>query len=409
MKKNRLMKVVSILAAAIMTSSAAMTAVSADYTEEASVAASLTLQNVEAGAGEIVEVPLTMYSDNQCTLFDLSIEFDNRLEFVEADGAKACEYEEAGKNFISLVRFEDTPYEDGSAVATVKFEVPEDAAVGEMFSIDFAQITTFSSFFGDFEDYTLQGAVVTVNKEFDPSIKTQKEKAMAISDTNADGRTIALEGREAVPGELVEVPLVMYTDNQCTNYDLLVEYDARLEFQFVSNAKAITAYEESGRKYIAIAGYQTSPYKDGQAAASIGLYVPEETKTDDYTVKFSQVSSFSSDEEDFEEYKTEDTFISVVANETESLSDAKIFKNYDVRGTLRGTSVGLRGDVDKDGKTTIRDAAAIAIACASQKIDRFDEQSKFFGDVNDDGDLNIRDAAKIARYIAAGKVTWDFK
>lgn len=411
MKKNRLMKVTSILAAVIMTASAAMT-VSADYTEtsvEAYTEASLSLQNTEAAAGETVEIPLTMYSNNQCTFYDLSVEYDSRLEFAEAEGARACGYEESGKKFISLVRFENSPYQDGEAVAVVKFTVPEDAAVGDTFSVDFAGITSFSSMYEDFEDYTLSGAVITVNKAFDPSVKAQKEKESGRSAVITDSNLLTLEGREAVAGELVEVPLIMYTNNQCTNYDLLVEYDSRLEFKHVLGAKAVNSFESDGRRYVAIAGYENSPFKDGKAAATIALYVPEEAQSDDYEVKFSQIASLASDDEDFYEYTTSDTVISVVGSESGvNAGDTKIFKKYDYKGKLMETTVGLRGDADGDGKVTIRDAAAIAISCASKSGCKIDEKGQFFGDVNDNGVLDIRDAARIARYIAKGKVTWNF-
>lgn len=414
MKKNRLMKVTSILAAAIMTASAAMT-VSADYMEatevEAYTEASMALQSAEAAAGGTVEIPLALYSNNQCTFYDLVLEYDSKLEFAEAEGAKAVEYEDDGKKFISLVRFETSPFQDGESAAVIRFNVPEDAAVGDTFKVDFAQITNFSSLFEEFEDYTLSGAVVTVNKEFDPGVKAMMEEEKASPRMiSADDKKLTLEGREAVPGELVQVPLVMYTNNECTSYDILVEYDSRLEFKHALGVKAVNGFEEAGRKFVAIAGYENSPFKDGKTAATIALYVPEDAQTDDYEIKFSEISSVESEDGELYDYTTSDAVISVVndSDSEDGLGNAKVYKKNDSRGNLFETFVGVRGDVNGDGKANIKDAVAIAKICASRKQNSVDEKSRFFGDVNDDGSLDIKDAVKIAKYVAKGKVTWNF-
>lgn len=404
MKKNRLMKVTSILAAAIMTASAAFTTVSADETTKAS----MTLQNVEAAAGSTVEVPLTIYSANQCTLYDLVLEHDSRLKFTEAEGARAAGYEQEGKSFVSLVQFGDSPLQDGVA-ATIKFEVPEDASIGDTYTVDFSYVESFSSMYEEFEDYTLSGATVTVTKEFDPSVKAEKAVTpRTLSET--DENKIALEGREAIAGELVEVPLVMYTNNKCTSYDLLIEYDSRLELQSVLRAKSIIEYEENGRKFVAITGFENSPYKDGTAAATVALYVPEDAETDSYEVKLSDISCLSTDEDDIVDYTTTDAFISVTgrAQSENGTSETKIYKRYGSRGNIVGTMIGVRGDVNGDGKASIKDAVTIAKACASRKTDSIDENGKFFGDVNDDGVISIKDAVRIAKFVAKGKVSWDF-
>ncbi len=404
MKKNRLMKVTSILAAAIMTASAAFTTVSADETN-----ASMALQNVEAAAGGTVEIPLTIYSENQCTSYDLVLEHDSRLKFTEAEGARAAGYEEAGKSFVSLVRFELEPFQDGEAAATVKFEVPKDASIGDTFTVDFSYVGSFSTIYEEFEDYTLSGATVTVNQEYDPSVEAEEndeQQDLPASDENM----VTLEDRDAIAGELVEVPLVMYTNSQCTSYDLLIEYDSRLELQSVYRAKSISKYEETGRKFVAITGFENSPYKDGEAAATLALYVPEKADTDLYEVKISEIACISTDDEEITDYTTSDAFISVTANENaeDGTSETKIYKKYGSNEKLIETMRGVRGDVNGDGKANIKDALTIARACATKDFSSIDEKGKFFGDVNDDGSISIKDAMRIAKFIARGKVSWNF-
>ncbi len=405
MKKNRLMKVTSILAAAIMTASAAFTTVSADETN-----ASIALQNVEAAAGGTVEIPLTIYSENQCTLYDLVLEHDSRLKFTEAEGARAAGYEDAGKSFVSLVRFELEPFQDGEAAATIKFEVPKDATIGDTYTVDFSHVESFSSMYEEFEDYTLSGATVTVTEEYDPSVE-EEEKNVEQQNVKLTGENmVALEGRDAMAGELVEVPLVMYTNSQCTSYDLLIEYDSRLELQSVFKAKSVSKYEDAGRKFVSITGFENSPYKDGEAAATLALYVPDEADTDLYEVKLSEIACISTDDEEITEYTTSDTFISVTAREKseDGISETKIYKRYGSRENIVETMVGVRGDVNGDGKANIKDAVTIAKACATRNLSCIDEKGKFFGDVNDDGSISIKDAMRIARFVAKGKVSWNF-
>lgn len=133
------------------------------------------------------------------------------------------------------------------------------------------------------------------------SVKNNVSKAAAIS----------LVGGNAKPGDIVEVPIIMKTGNQCTCYDVLIEYDSRLEFDSVSGAQATCDFEENGRKYISIVGYDVKPYEDGVAAATIKLRVPDGAENDDYHVRFSQITNFSTDQADFEEYKTNNTVIKV--------------------------------------------------------------------------------------------------
>lgn len=401
MKKNTFTKVTSILAAAIMTASAAFTTVSADETN-----ASMALQNVEAAAGGTVEIPLTIYSDNQCMAYDLILEHDSALKYVETYGATAIKSEEAGKNLISMSAFAlNAPFKDGETAATITFEVPKDASIGDVYTVDFSSV----NFFGDFEDYTLSGATVTVNKEYDPSVEAEEEvKSSPVS--ASDESMITLEGREALAGELVEVPLIMYTNNKCTSYDILVEYDSRFELQKVLRANGYTPYEEDGKKFVSITGFGTSPYKDGTAAASILLYVPEDAETDSYEVKINQVSFIATDDEEIANYTTSDTSVSVKGNTVsdDGKSEIKVYARYGSGAIPVETMTGVRGDVNNDGNVSIKDAVIIAKACAKRNFSSIDEKGMFFGDVNDDGVVSIKDAMIIAKYIAKGRVSWNF-
>jgi len=146
--------------------------------------------------------------------------------------------------------------------------------------------------------------------------------------------SIALQGKKAKVGEIVEIPLIMNTGNQCTCYDLLVEYDARFEFVGVSGAKASCDFEDSGRKYVSLVGYDAAPYQDGEAVATIKLRVPEGAENDDYFVNFSQITSFSTDYDDFENYETKNAVVTVTGGVEKAMTDGLRLKS----------TVGVAGD-----------------------------------------------------------------
>ncbi len=230
-------------------------------------------------------------------------------------------------------------------------------------------------------------------------------------------KSITLHSTEVYAGETVEIPLTMKTDNQCTSYDLLVEFDSNFEFISVKGAKASMNFEQDGRKFVSLAGYDASPYQDDTVTASIKLYVPPTVEHDSYNVSFSEISGFSSDNEDFENYKASDAVVSVVSlanvnpaskiKPNEKHSECKVFQKYDKDGKVIESKVGFRGDANDDGKADIKDALTIAKACAGRRIDGMAEHEQFFGDVNEDGKVSIKDAVTIARFIAHGKTSWD--
>lgn len=393
MYKNRLMKVLAVISTAIMAVSAAGVTAAADYTDttemvssvETTSEKSMALQSGQAAAGETVEIPLTMFTNNQCMIYSISIEYDSRLEYVETDGAQAYEFEENGKKYISLAGFAVEPYADGETAATIEFKVPENAAVNDSFDVKIADVSSFSSGVEEFENYTASNASVTV-------IEGTETNNQADEDVfeNKSGATVALEGKTAAPGQEIEIPVTLYAGNKCTSYDMSIEYDSRLEFVEASGAMFVTPYEEDGRSYVAIVGFKTSPYKDGKAIAKLKFTVPEEVEEDtEYEVKVNNIANLLLGEESFSNAETVNTVVSV--------------KGGKYNGNLFNET-GRKGDANNDGKTDIIDAATIAKAVAGRNFSKFDEAGMHYGDVNGDGKLDIRDAAEIAKYIAKGRI-----
>ncbi len=145
---------------------------------------------------------------------------------------------------------------------------------------------------------------------------TRKAKGGAKDKLELDENTalhaeISLVGTNAKPGDIIEVPVIMNTGNTCTCYDVLVEFDSRLEFQEVTGVQASADFEEGGRKFVSLVGYTVEPYQDGEAIATIKLRVPDNAENDDYEVKFSQITSFSTNVADYENYTTNNAIITV--------------------------------------------------------------------------------------------------
>lgn len=249
------------------------------------------------------------------------------------------------------------------------------------------------------------------------AIMTISAFGMTVMGAQSDKVSISLHDQKVYAGATVEIPMTMKTNNQCTAYDLLVEYDSNLELVGTNGTKASESFEKDNRKYVTLVGFEPSPYKDDSTVATIKLYVPPTVECDDYNVSFNLIASLSSDDGEFEDYTAEDAIVSVVPFESrtkgtkgriaEKYSECKVFQKFDKNGKLMDAAVGYRGDANSDGKADINDAASIAKAIASKTINRLDERNVFFGDVNEDGKLSIKDARMIATFIAIGKTSWD--
>ena len=168
MKKNRLMKVLAVISTAIMAVSAAGVTAAADYTDttemvsnvEVSSGVTITLEGSAAAPGQTVDVPVKLNSGNRCTSYDFSIEYDSRLEFVEASGAMyAVPYEENGHSYVAINAFKTSPYKDGKAIATLTFAVPEDVQEDTNYEVKVGKIENLLL---DYECFNNAEAVNTV-------------------------------------------------------------------------------------------------------------------------------------------------------------------------------------------------------------------------------------------------------
>ncbi len=122
---------------------------------------------------------------------------------------------------------------------------------------------------------------------------------------------ITLESKNAKPGEEISIPITTFTGNTCSCYNVIIEYDARLQFRGVQGAQAFCDFEQNGSKYVSVVGYTADTFKDGQAVASLTFTVPENAENDNYSIRFNEITSFSTDEADYADYAVKDAIVTV--------------------------------------------------------------------------------------------------
>lgn len=145
------------------------------------------------------------------------------------------------------------------------------------------------------------------------SVRTMEAERVASQGTAASNvkASLSLKGASATPGETVSVPMIINSENTCTCYDVVIEYDARLTALKPQGVKAYCDFEENGRKFMSLVGFEAEPYEDGSAVATLNFQIPEGAENDNYNIRFSQITNFSTEEADYENYTTDNTYINV--------------------------------------------------------------------------------------------------
>jgi hypothetical protein len=425
-KNNKMVKFTAILATALMAVSATGISTSAQGVKKMEAAKStvaavkksfkkyskanatenlIALSGKVAKPGQEIEIPLTTYTGNTCTCYDVVIEYDSRLEFETLESLKSasttfCAFEQDGMSYVSINAYNNAysrtdgsriPFTDGEAVATLKFKVPENAENDNYF-ISFNEIPSFSTDEADYDDYAAKDAMVTVTGGADKVV---------------EGNCVQLKNVFGIAGQNAVVQVVPFSNNECSCYDMLIEYDPALllEEGGVTGANSFTIFEEDGRCFVSLIGYTTDHYKDGTPMASLNFILPEDANPgDSFSVEVAQLSSFATTTAELPDKKFYNAAITIAAGYTPSgLTEYKTYQILSDKGEVIGTKVGRRGDFNGDGVTNIRDAAAIAKYIASGKKGIATLEALFFAIINDNcKNLSIRDAAAIASFAARG-------
>jgi hypothetical protein len=203
--------------------------------------------------------------------------------------------------------------------------------------------------------------------------------------------SLALESSDALAGKIVNIDLDMVSGNLCDGYTISVEYDSDLQFKRVNGG---ATYAQDGN-IINITGFTPYTFEDGKVA-SISFEVPEDAKENEiYDVRIVNIKDFGTlDDGNFDNVSVTNAQIKVKEAATKT-SNYMVFVtqiNQDYQ-----TQIGMRGDVNNDGKVDIFDAIVVAQSTVG-KTNIKSDASKYFGNVNEDESFDIFDAISIARY-----------
>lgn len=141
----------------------------------------------------------------------------------------------------------------------------------------------------------------------------KKSKSSGINIENSSEQYIYLVGNDAKPNDTVEVALRTHTGNTCNAFDVDVEFDARLELDKVVGASSYAQYDKDGKKYITIVNFQTGlgNYQDDTDIVKLYFKVPNQAENDSYDIRFSQITTFANEDEEYESYEVANTAINV--------------------------------------------------------------------------------------------------
>lgn len=206
-------------------------------------------------------------------------------------------------------------------------------------------------------------------------------------------KAIELTSTETLAGKIANVDLNLISQDECEGYTIAVEFDSALEFKRVNGG---AVYQQEGN-IVYITGFTPYSFKDGKVG-SISFEVPEDAKENEvYDVRIMKVEDFGTLAGNYTDYTTKDAEIKVKEAATKT-------SNYMVFVTEINQEIniqmGMRGDVNNDGKVDIFDAIAVAQTTVG-KTNVKSDAAKYFGNVNEDDNFDIFDAITIARYTTA--------
>ena len=154
MKKTTLRRLSALFATAVMAVSCGTMSTSAQ-----AGTASMGLTETSAVAGKCVTVDLVLNTGNVCSGYNVDIEFDSELVLKSVQGVTAsCQIE----NVVTLIEFTGAYLPDDEAVATLTFEVPEDAAEGQKYDIRIQKITNFCKDNEEFKNVITNNSSINV-------------------------------------------------------------------------------------------------------------------------------------------------------------------------------------------------------------------------------------------------------
>lgn len=207
--------------------------------------------------------------------------------------------------------------------------------------------------------------------------------------------TIQLSDAETIAGNQVMVQLSLNTGNQCTGYNLDIEFDSSLTLKDVVGPMAWDVNEN----VVSIIGVAPLGFKDGTTVATMYFETPENAQEGAaYSIGVQNVGDLVSDLT--EESRTIEDY-NVKNSTVEVIEEAKAVTNHIV--TKKG--VGLRGDVNGNGEVDFLDLVLTAQHIAGKT--NLPSDAEELGDINGNGRIDFLDLTFVSKYIASQNASWD--
>ena len=153
---------------------------------------------------------------------------------------------------------------------------------------------------------------------------------------------------------------------------------------------------------VSLVNFTGTYFKDDKVLSTLTFEVPADaSEGEEYDVRVKGITNFCTDTEEFENVVINNSTIEILESGDKGVTDHMV---YVEEGATTSTVVGMRGDVNNDGKVDLYDALAVAKQMMS--IEELDAKQSFFGNVNEDGKIDLYDVINICKYGLAADKSW---
>ncbi len=323
----------------------------------------LSVSKENCTAGDIVTLYISQKSGSSLGAFEFTCRWNTNLKFVNAYAIdnNTTVFSSMKDGSLKIWGFgADNMIKDGNIIA-LQLKVPQDAKIKTTYDVYVQSVEYFGSGINIANKVAVTDGGITVtaeNPEPDMDIIPEYPNfnykyGIKAWDAAVDAGTTS-----------VDIPVMLLGGLEAKELKLIVQCDAPLSVETLNNAIIKSSLSDGS-----ITGIYSSQNPLNVDFETLNVSIAADAKPGKYPINISV--------EDVENATNETIPLSVYSG------SITIKEKYQPK---------VIGDANDDGKLNIRDAAFIAIMCASGTRDKIPS----WADFNGDGQLNIRDAAAIA-------------
>lgn len=215
--------------------------------------------------------------------------------------------------------------------------------------------------------------------------------AESIKDVDVSGgyacETINLSDAVAIAGNCLMVQLSLNTGDQCTGYNLDIEFDSCLTLKEVRGAMAYCVIDN----VVTIVNFTGTYFPDDENLTTLIFEAPEDAEEGAvYDIGVKNVENLvGANNEEIEDVDVKNSTVEVIES-------TKEVTNHIVYVKPNSVDVELRGDVNGDKNVDLCDA--IKIIKYIMNMTNLTEKQLYFADVDQNGAVNICDAIAVCKY-----------